>query len=102
MNPLSLADVRNFWLAENRHPSKRLGQNFLVDANIVRIILEAAGELDPDKRIELYTRSDEILINEAAIITPVYYYGGPFLRKLNVKAPITVTGYDRWEKWTIE
>lgn len=67
-----------------------------------KIILEAAGELDPDKRIELYTRSDEILINEAAIITPVYYYGGPFLRKLNVKAPITVTGYDRWEKWTIE
>ena len=67
-----------------------------------KMILEAAGELDPDKRIELYTRSDEILINEAAIITPVYYYGGPFLRKLNVKAPVTVTGYDRWEKWTIE
>lgn len=66
------------------------------------VILEAAKELDPEKRIDLYTRSDEILINEAAIITPVYYYGGPFLRKLNVKAPISVTGYDRWEKWTIE
>ncbi len=53
MNPLSLADVRNFWLAENRHPSKRLGQNFLVDANIVRIILEAAGVSEADTVLEI-------------------------------------------------
>ncbi len=53
MNPVSLADVRTFWLAENRHPSKRLGQNFLVDANIVRIILEAAGVSRADAVLEI-------------------------------------------------
>lgn len=67
-----------------------------------KVILEAASELDPEKRIELYTRSDEILINEAAIVSPIYYYGGPILRKLNVHAPESLTGYDRWEKWTID
>ena len=49
------------------------------------VVLTAARELDPEKRVELYTRSDEILINEAAIVTPTYYYGGPFLRKPNIK-----------------
>lgn len=66
------------------------------------VVLTAARELDPEKRVELYTRSDEILINEAAIVTPTYYYGGPFLRKPNIKAPESLTGYERWEKWTIE
>ena len=56
------------------------------------VVLTAARELDPEKRVELYTRSDEILINEAAIVTPTYYYGGPFLRKPNIKAPESLTG----------
>lgn len=53
MNPMSLADVRKFWLPEARHPSKRLGQNFLVDANIARIMLDAAELTSADLVLEI-------------------------------------------------
>ncbi len=53
MNPLSLADVRQFWLPESRHPSKRLGQNFLIDSNIARIILDAAELTGADLVLEI-------------------------------------------------
>lgn len=53
MNPTSLGDVRNFWFSGNHRPSKRLGQNFLVDANIVRIILEAADVNADDTVLEI-------------------------------------------------
>ena len=35
------------------HPSRSLGQNFLVDANIVRIIAEAAGAGSGDTVLEI-------------------------------------------------
>lgn len=53
MNPMSLSAIRDFWLQSNYHPSKRLGQNFLIDKNIKEIILGAAALNADDAVIEI-------------------------------------------------
>ncbi len=44
------SEVRTWLTAQNFHPSKVLGQNFLIDDNILRILLETAA-LGPDDRV---------------------------------------------------
>ncbi|HPL58135.1 MAG TPA: hypothetical protein PLT22_08115, partial [Flexilinea sp.] len=59
-------------------------------------------ETDPKARAALYARSDEIIIEEEAIINPIYWYSSLVLRKPNIIAPETLTGYAHWEKWEIK
>jgi 16S rRNA (adenine1518-N6/adenine1519-N6)-dimethyltransferase len=48
--PRTLSEVRQFVISRGFHPSRVLGQNFLVDGNILRILLLQA-ELTPDDRV---------------------------------------------------
>ena len=66
------------------------------------VVKKAGKETDPVIRASLYARSDEIIIEEEAIINPIYWYSSLLLRQPNIKSTISIIGYDRWEKWTIE
>ena len=55
MKLTSISDVRTILSEWNIRPLKTLGQNFLVDANILRIILEAADLKASDEILEIGT-----------------------------------------------
>ncbi|HMC67563.1 MAG TPA: rRNA adenine N-6-methyltransferase family protein, partial [Mycobacteriales bacterium] len=53
MRLLSASDVRRLAAALAVRPTKRLGQNFVVDANTVRRIVRAAGLEEADRVLEV-------------------------------------------------
>jgi oligopeptide transport system substrate-binding protein len=68
----------------------------------VSLIRSAAQEADPDKRVELYAQAERILVNEQAVVAPIYWYSSPVLVQPYVKDFPSITGYDHWEKWDIQ
>lgn len=53
MNPCSLKDVRSELAKMGLQPRRRFGQNFLIDRNILDIILNAAGLTKSDRVLEV-------------------------------------------------
>lgn len=65
-------------------------------------IIKAAGkETDTAKRAELYAQSEDILLKEVAIINPLNWNNSYVLMNPRITAPVSITGYERWEKWDI-
>jgi 16S rRNA (adenine1518-N6/adenine1519-N6)-dimethyltransferase len=50
MNLVSTADVKSILATHGMHPKKRLGQNFLVDRNVLNRLVDAAG-VEPGSRV---------------------------------------------------
>jgi oligopeptide transport system substrate-binding protein len=67
----------------------------------VELLKQAAVEEDPDKRMDLYAQADKILVEEQAIITPLWWYSSPVLVQPYIQDTLSITGYDHWEKWDI-
>ena len=53
MNPLRLGQVRDWAVRAGFHPSRALGQNFLVDQNILDLLLRTAGVGTEDRVLEV-------------------------------------------------
>jgi len=51
--PVTLSEVRDFLIAREFHPSRALGQNFLVDRNILALIVRHAGIAAGDHVLEI-------------------------------------------------
>ncbi len=66
------------------------------------LMAEAANETDPTARMALYAQAEQILIVDDAVIAPLSWYSNYVIVRPNVKAIHSLTGYDRYEKWTIE
>ncbi len=66
------------------------------------VIKQAGKQDDPAARAALYARGEEILINEEAIINPLSWNNSYVLQNPRIVAPVSVTGYERWEKWDIQ
>ena len=66
------------------------------------VIKSAGKETDPAARAALYARSEEILLNEAAILNPLNWNNSYVLMNPRITVPTSVTGYERWEKWEIK
>ena len=66
-----------------------------------RIILEAAKETDPAKRVELYAEAEDISIVQDAIMIPLYWYTNLDLTKPYVVRTYSSTGHEAYEKWDI-
>lgn len=66
------------------------------------LVAQAAKETDLAKRTALYAEAEKILVEEEAVIAPLYWYSGPTLYLPNIKHPKSITGYDYFEKWDIE
>jgi oligopeptide transport system substrate-binding protein len=59
----------------------------------------AANETDAARRMDLYAQAEKILINDDAVIAPLYYYSTPYLVQPYIKHPVSKTGYQYYEKW---
>jgi oligopeptide transport system substrate-binding protein len=66
-----------------------------------KLITDAAREPDPDKRMAMYAEAEKILVVEDAALTPLYWYRSPGLVQSYVKHPLSITGYEHYEKWDI-
>jgi len=67
----------------------------------LKLITDAAVESDPAKRMDLYAQAEKILVEDEAIVAPLYWYSTPVLIRATVQDLPSITGYDHWEKWDI-
>jgi len=66
------------------------------------LVLAAAKEMDPKKRVDLYAQAEQILVYEDAVIAPIYWYTRVTCTKPYVKRTFSVLGgLEHIEKWDI-
>lgn len=65
------------------------------------IIKQAATEMDPAKRVELYAQAEQILCYEDAAIAPIYWYTRVTLTQPWIKRTFSVGGHERYEHWEV-
>lgn len=66
-----------------------------------KLVDAAAAEIDNDKRIEMYTRAEEIIGQEDVVFIPLYYFSYAGLTKPYVSRTYSVGGVQAYEKWDI-
>lgn len=66
-----------------------------------RLVLEAAKEPDPAKRVELYAQAELIAIVDDAIMIPIYWYTNLDLTKPYIIRTYSSDGKESFEKWDI-
>ena len=73
------------------------GNNFghFSNAEFDSLVEEAAREVDPDKRKELYKRAETILSEEVAALAPIYHYTRVTLTKPYVDRTVAKTKKSR-------
>jgi oligopeptide transport system substrate-binding protein len=62
----------------------------------------AGGEQDPDTRLEMYRRAEQLLTEEEAAFAPIYYYTMVRVTKPWLTRTYRALGGDPWELWTID
>ena len=77
------------------------GVNTVYD-HFLDLIKQAASETDPEKRTELYAQIEKIFVEEQAIAAPMRWYASKVLVSPRVQDTVSITGYDRYEKWEIK
>jgi oligopeptide transport system substrate-binding protein len=65
------------------------------------LVLEAATETDPAKRVELYAQAEEILVATDAAIIPIYWYTNLDMTKPYVTRTYSSSGHEQYEVWDI-
>jgi oligopeptide transport system substrate-binding protein len=65
-------------------------------------MVEAAKELDPAKRVELYAEAEEMLVWEKAAMAPIYWYTRVTLTKPYITRTFASGGHEHFEKWDID
>lgn len=66
-----------------------------------QLLLEAASESDPVKRVEMYAEAENILVMEDAVIAPIYWYTRTTLTKPYVTRTFSTGGQEYFEKWDV-
>ncbi|MBN1429940.1 MAG: peptide ABC transporter substrate-binding protein [Anaerolineae bacterium] len=65
------------------------------------LMKQAAIETDPDKRLEMYARAEEILVYEDAVMIPIYWYTRVTVTKPYIIRTFSVGGHELYYKWDI-
>ena len=65
-------------------------------------VLEAAKELDPVKRVELYAEAEQILVWEDAVIIPIYWYSRNTCTAPYITRTFGSGGQESIDKWDID
>jgi oligopeptide transport system substrate-binding protein len=65
------------------------------------LLKQAAIEMDPKKRLEMYAQAEQMLCYDDAAIIPIYWYTSVNVTKPYVKRTYSVGGHQRFEKWEI-
>lgn len=63
---------------------------------------QGALETDPDKRMAFYADGEKILVEDEAVVAPLYWYRSPRLVRPEVEFLTSITSYDHYEKWDIK
>jgi oligopeptide transport system substrate-binding protein len=63
------------------------------------LVAQAAVETDPAKRLELYAQAEDILVNQDAVMIPIYWYTNLDMTKPYVTRTFSSTGHEAYEKW---
>jgi len=67
-----------------------------------QLVLDAAKEMDPAKRIDLYAQAEQIISWEDPVMIPIYWYTSVEVTKPNITRTFSMTGGEQhWEKWDI-
>jgi oligopeptide transport system substrate-binding protein len=83
-------------------PTKPLGGVSWYNEEFETIVQEAAKELDPAKRVEMYAEAENILVWEDAVMAPIYWYTTLDLTKPYVTRTFATGGQEYFEKWDID
>lgn len=68
-----------------------------------QVIQTAARETDAAKRRSLYRSAEKVLVEDAAVIIPLWWSTRATLTRPNVKRTYAVTdGYERFETWSLQ
>lgn len=65
------------------------------------LVKQAAVEMDPARRVELYAQAEQILVYDDAAIIPLYWYTMPSMTQPWIKRTFSVGGRERYEKWQV-
>jgi len=66
-----------------------------------KLVVSAAREQDPKKRVELYAQAEQILCYEDAAIIPLYWYTRVTVTQPWIKRTFAVGGHERYEHWEV-
>lgn len=77
------------------------GLNWL-NEDFEQIVLDAAVESDPAKRVEMYAEAENILVYEDAVVLPIYWYTMVNVTKPYVNRTYSNHGHDYYEKWSLD
>jgi oligopeptide transport system substrate-binding protein len=83
-------------------PTKPFGGVTWFNPTFEAKVLEAAKELDPAKRVEMYAEAENILVWEDAVMAPIYWYTKLDLTKPYVTRTWATGGHEHIEKWDID
>lgn len=72
------------------------------NAEFDALCAEAAKTADADARMALYAQAEQILIEQDVVIAPLAWYSDFVIVRPEVTAFVSLTGYDRYEKWDIK
>jgi len=82
----------------NNNPKDGGGINWKND-EFEKLVADAAKELDPKKRTEMYAQAEDILVNKDAAMAPIYWYTQLDMTRPYVTRTTSVDGHERFEKW---
>jgi len=83
-------------------PTKPLGGISWYNPEFETLVQDAAKELDPAKRVEMYAEAENILVWEDAVMAPIYWYTTISLTKPYVTRTWSTGGHQHIEKWDID
>ncbi len=66
-----------------------------------QLVRQAASEMDPAKRVELYAQAEQILVWDDAAMIPLYWYTRVQLTQPYVKRTFSLGGHERYEHWQV-
>jgi len=65
------------------------------------LVIAAAQEMDPEKRVQMYADAEELFVNTDAVIVPIYWYTGVDVTRPNIERTFSVLGgkqaYNKWD-----
>jgi oligopeptide transport system substrate-binding protein len=72
------------------------------DDKYEKLVSDAAKEMDPEKRIDLYAQAEQVLVWDDAVMIPLYWYTRVATTKPYVTRTYSNTGAQHIEKWDID
>ncbi|HKY54598.1 MAG TPA: peptide ABC transporter substrate-binding protein [Anaerolineales bacterium] len=88
----------NVGLTESEEYTPGSNENF---DRFTELLEQAATEQDAQARMDLYAQAEQILLEEEAVVAPLYWYTDDILIRPEIQDTESITGYDHYEKWDI-